>query len=94
MANCNALENDHTLLDWFRTQAITTKNYRIHNYFLNVPSKKRKHFSIYSNNVVPIITKDNNILELQGFLKHNDFAKKSTNKFLNAMFKCLTKTNQ
>jgi hypothetical protein len=26
MADCNALENNHMLLDWFRTQAITIKN--------------------------------------------------------------------
>jgi hypothetical protein len=52
--------------------------------------RKRKHFPTYSNNIVPIITKDNNILEFQGFLKHSDFTKKSTNKFLYAMLKCLT----
>ncbi len=26
MVDYNALENNHMLLDWFRTQAITTKN--------------------------------------------------------------------
>jgi hypothetical protein len=26
MVDCNALENNHKLLDWLRTQVITTKN--------------------------------------------------------------------
>jgi hypothetical protein len=25
------------------------------------------------DNIFPVVTKDNNILELQGFLEHNDF---------------------
>ncbi len=50
--------------------------------------------SAYFNNILPIIIKNNRILELQGFLKHNDFACKSRNKFKIAMLKCLTITNQ
>jgi len=49
-------------------------------YFKNVPSKKRRNFSTYSNSILPTITKNNNILELQGFFKHNDFVGISTNK--------------
>jgi hypothetical protein len=30
--------------------------------------------STYFDNILPIIIKNSNILELQGFLKHNDFA--------------------
>jgi hypothetical protein len=43
---------------------------------------------------LPTITKNNSILELQGFLKHNDFANKSANKLRIAMLECLTRTNQ
>jgi len=50
--------------------------------------------STYFDNILPIIIRNSNILELQGFLKHNDFACKSTNKFKIAMLKCLTITNQ
>ncbi len=46
-----------------------------------MPRKKRRNFSIYSYSILPTVTKNNNIFELQGFLKHNDFAGKSTNKF-------------
>jgi hypothetical protein len=35
--------------------------------------KKKGHHVINSNNVLPTITKDNNINELQGLLEHNDF---------------------
>jgi len=68
-----------------RIYIITTRD----NYFRDVPSKKMKS-STYSDNILPIIIKNNNILELQGFLKHNDFACKFTNKFKIAMLKCLT----
>jgi len=54
------------------------------NYFRDVPSKKMIS-STYFDNILPIIIKNNNIFELQGFLKHNDFACKSTNKFKIAM---------
>jgi hypothetical protein len=40
-------------------------------FFLNVPSKKRRHSSTYSNNILFTIAKDNNIIELEGFLKRN-----------------------
>jgi len=39
---------------------------------------------------LPTIPKNNSILELQGFLEHNDFASKSANKLKIAMLKCLT----
>ena len=41
---------------------------------------------------MPIITKNNYILELQGFLKHNDFVGKSANKFKIPKLEDLTKT--
>jgi hypothetical protein len=50
-----------------------------------MPSKKRWHFPTYFDNILPIITKDNNILELQGFLKYNDFVGKFVIKFKHAM---------
>jgi hypothetical protein len=59
-----------------------------------VPSKKRRHFSTYSDNILPTRTKNNNILELQHFLKHNDFVGKSANKFKVSMLEDLTKKNQ
>jgi hypothetical protein len=37
---------------------------------------------------LPTIPKNNSILELQGFLKHNDFASKSANKLKIAMLEC------
>jgi hypothetical protein len=54
-----------------------------------MPSKKRWHSFTYFDNILPIITKDINILELQGFLKHNDFVGKLTIKFKHAMLECL-----
>jgi hypothetical protein len=59
-----------------------------------VASKKKKHSSTYSNNILPIITKNNNIFELQCFLKHNDFARKFANKFKIPMLEDLPKINQ
>jgi len=52
----------------------------IHNYLKYVPSKKRRHPSINSNIILHVIRKDNNILELQGLLEHNDFTSKPTTK--------------
>jgi len=54
-------------------------------------SKKRRHSSSYFNNILPVVTKDNNILELQGFLKH-DFVTKLVIKFQHAMLECLINT--
>jgi len=54
-----------------------------------MPSKKRWHSSTYFDNILPIITIDNNILELQGFLIHNDFVGKFAIKFKHAMLECL-----
>jgi hypothetical protein len=59
-----------------------------------MPNKKRRNSSIYSDNILSIITKNNNILELQGFLKHNDFVGKSINKLKIPILEDLTKTNQ
>jgi hypothetical protein len=59
-----------------------------------VPIKKRKKFSTYFDNILLTITKNNNIFELQSFLKHNDFVGKSTNKFKIPMLEDLIKTNQ
>jgi hypothetical protein len=46
--------------------------YNKRNNLINVPSKK-EYLATTSNNIFPIITKDNNILELQGLLEHNNF---------------------
>jgi len=45
----------------------------IHNYLKYVPSKKRRHPTINYDNILLTLAKDNNILELQGLLEHNDF---------------------
>ncbi len=52
---------------------ICNRRKTIHNYLRDVPNKKKKHPTINSNNILLAITKDNNILELQGLLEHNDF---------------------
>jgi hypothetical protein len=44
----------------------------------NVPNKKKEHLATNYDNILPIVTKDNNIVELQGFLEHNDFTNKPT----------------
>jgi len=36
-------------------------------------AKKKGHHVINSNNILPAVTKDNNIFELQDLLEHNDF---------------------
>jgi hypothetical protein len=54
-------------------------------------NKKNWHSSSYFNDILPIVTKDNHILELQGFLKHY-FATKLAIKFKHAMLECLTNT--
>jgi hypothetical protein len=59
-----------------------------------VPSKKRRNSSTYSNNILPTIIKNNNNFELQGFLKHNDFANKFANKLKIPMLEDLTRTNK
>jgi hypothetical protein len=40
-----------------------------------VPSKKKGYLATNSNSILPIVTKDNNILELQGLLEHNNFTR-------------------
>jgi hypothetical protein len=40
--------------------------------------KKMRQPTKDSNNISPIVTKDNNILELQGLFEHNDFTNKPT----------------
>jgi hypothetical protein len=49
--------------------------------FKNMLSKNKKHSSTYYDSILPTITNDYNIFELQGFLKHDDFVGKSTIKF-------------
>ncbi len=65
-------------------QALTTweKQFTI---IENVQNKKRWHSPTNFDNVLPIITKDTNIIKLQGLLEHNDFASKPTIKTTNAM---------
>jgi hypothetical protein len=36
------------------------------------------HLTINYDSILPIVAKYNNIIELQGFLKHNDFIGKPT----------------
>jgi hypothetical protein len=52
------------------------------------------HSSTYSDNILPTITKNNSIVELYCFLKHNDFASKPTNEFKIPMLEYLTRTKQ
>jgi hypothetical protein len=80
MVNYNASKNNQWLLNWFKTQVITIRNNES-TIILEI-CKKGRHFSTYFDNILYIITKYKNIVELQGFLKHNDFAKKSTKFFL------------
>jgi hypothetical protein len=54
-------------------------------------SNNKRYSSTYYDCILPTITKDYNIIELQGFLQHNDFVGKSIIKISNAMLKCLTK---
>jgi len=93
MVGCNASKSNQWILDQFKAQLITTRNKESINYFKNISSKKRKHSSNYFNNILPTVIKDNNILELQGFLKH-DFANKLVIKFKHAMLEFLTNTIQ
>jgi hypothetical protein len=50
-----------------------------------VPSKKRWHSTSNFDSILHVITKDNNIIKLQGLLEHNDFASKPTIRITNAM---------
>jgi hypothetical protein len=45
----------------------------INNYLKNMPSKKRGHLVNNCDNIIHVLINDNNILELQGLLEHNDF---------------------
>jgi hypothetical protein len=49
------------------------KRKTINNYLRYVPSKKKEHLATNSNDILPTIAKDDNIIQLQGLLKHNDF---------------------
>jgi hypothetical protein len=93
MANYNALENNQQLLNWFKTQVVTNRRYKIHNYLRDVPKEKKEHSSTYFDSILPTIIK-NSILELQCFLKHNDFIGKFANKFQIPMLEDLIRTNQ
>jgi hypothetical protein len=59
-----------------------------------VPSKKRRHSSTYSDDILLTITKNNNILELQNFFKCNDFAKKIAKILKITMLEDLIRINQ
>jgi hypothetical protein len=50
-----------------------------------VPNKKRWHPTTNYDDILLIVTKDDNILELQGLLEHKDFTKKSTTEIIHAM---------
>jgi hypothetical protein len=45
----------------------------IHNYMINVLSKKRRHLATNFDSILLVVAKDNGILELQGLLEHNNF---------------------
>jgi hypothetical protein len=40
----------------------------IYNYMINVPSKKRRYLATNFDNILLVVVKDNDILELQGLL--------------------------
>jgi hypothetical protein len=50
-----------------------------------VPNKKRWNPMTDSDDILLIVTKDNNILELQGLLEHKDFINKPATKITHAM---------
>ncbi len=56
-----------------------------HYYLKNVLCKKRWHSATSSNNVLCVVTDDNNIFELQNLFEHNDFANKPTKTFDHVM---------
>jgi hypothetical protein len=93
MVDYNALKSNQWFLNWFRTQAITT-GHKESTIILEMCQVRKGGTLPYFDSILPIITKNNNILELQGFLKHNDFAGKSINKFKIPMSENLIKTNQ
>jgi hypothetical protein len=41
-----------------------------------VSNKKKGHLATNYDNILPVVTKDKNIFELQGFLEHNDYTNK------------------
>jgi hypothetical protein len=45
----------------------------INNYLKNMPSKKRGYLATNCDNILLTVINDNNILELQGPLEHNEF---------------------
>ncbi len=93
MVDYNALESNQWFLNWFRTQAITT-GHKESTIILEMCQVRKGRTLPYFDSILPIITKNNNILELQGILKHNDFVGKSINKFKIPMSENLIKTNQ
>jgi hypothetical protein len=50
-----------------------------------VPNKKRWHPMIDFDDILLIVIKDDNILELQGLLEHKDFTNKLATKIAHAM---------
>jgi hypothetical protein len=61
------------------------------NYLGYVPSNKRKHPTTNYDNIFLVVTKDNNIFELQGLLEYNDFTNKLANKIKQTML-CIKQT--
>ncbi len=89
MANCNASKNNQWLLDWFKRQTITTRDKKIHNYFRDVPSKKRKHFSTYFDSFMFIIKKKIASLKCKASLNIIILLVNLQKKFKIAMLECL-----
>ncbi len=69
------------------------KRKKNHNYLKNVPSKKRGHYAINFNNIPHVVTKDNNIFELQGLLEHNDFISKPRIRIIQMLYYVSNKKN-
>jgi hypothetical protein len=64
---------------------------KIHNYFRNVPCKKRWHSLTNYNSILFVVIKDNNILELQSLSEHDAFASKPIKTFNHVMLIYTTK---
>jgi len=64
---------------------IHNRRKKIYNYFWNVPSEKRWHSFNDFDNIMFVVAKDSDILELQGLLEHRDFDNKPTIKIIITM---------
>jgi len=70
---------------------IHNKKKKINNYLKYVQSKKRRHPTTNFNNILHVVAKDNNILELQSLFEHNDFTSKPITKIKQML--CILKIN-